>query len=145
MVTLEAIQIKNVRKVLKLRVRPDQKSFVASNRESLAEGARERLRGREVHAFAICDSGTPVGFLMVSREGSTWELWRFLIGREFQHRGYGKEALGLVLAWMKDRGGESCRLSYEPENMLAAALYHSFGFRETGEKDCGELVAVRPL
>ena len=36
---------------------------------------------------------------------------------------------------------EYCWLSYEPENTVAAGLYHSFGFSETGEMDGKELIA----
>ena len=38
-----------------------------------------------------------------------------------------------------------CWLSYEPENAAARALYRSFGFRETGEMDGDEVIAVLPL
>lgn len=38
-----------------------------------------------------------------------------------------------------------CWLSYEPENTAAKKLYHSFGFRETGEMDEGEIIAVLGL
>ena len=35
--------------------------------------------------------------------------------------------------------------SYEPENDVAAKLYHDFGFAENGEKDGDEIVAVLKL
>ena len=34
---------------------------------------------------------------------------------------------------------------YEPENTVSKALYHSFGFRENGEMDGDEIVAVLKL
>jgi diamine N-acetyltransferase len=40
---------------------------------------------------------------------------------------------------------EYCWLSYEPENKVAKALYESFGFTETGDKDGDELIAVLKL
>ena len=40
---------------------------------------------------------------------------------------------------------EYCWLSYEPENDVARKLYNSFGFRETGEMDEGEVVAALRL
>jgi len=40
---------------------------------------------------------------------------------------------------------ELCWLSYTPENTTAGELYHSLGFRETGELVDEELVAVLPL
>ena len=38
-----------------------------------------------------------------------------------------------------------CWLSYEPENERAKALYAAFGFRETGEFDGDEAIAVLKL
>ena len=38
-----------------------------------------------------------------------------------------------------------CWLSYEPENTAAKALYAGFGFRETGEFDGEEMIAVKKL
>ena len=38
-----------------------------------------------------------------------------------------------------------CALSYEPENEVAAKLYHSMGFVENGEMDDDEIVAVLKL
>ena len=43
------------------------------------------------------------------------------------------------------RVAEYYRLSYEPENEVARRLYASFGFRETGEKDCDERITVLKL
>lgn len=40
---------------------------------------------------------------------------------------------------------ERCRLSYAPENAAARALCRRFGFRETGEMDGDEVIAVLPL
>lgn len=40
---------------------------------------------------------------------------------------------------------EYCYLSYEPENIKAKALYHSFGFVETGDKDEDELIAAMKI
>ncbi len=35
--------------------------------------------------------------------------------------------------------------SWEPDNKVAAKLYHDFGFIENGEKDGDEIVAVLEL
>ena len=40
---------------------------------------------------------------------------------------------------------EKVWLSYESENTVAAELYHSFGFSETGEMDGEELIAKLKL
>ena len=40
---------------------------------------------------------------------------------------------------------DCCRISYDPQNTAAKALHARMGFRENGEKDGGEIVAVLPL
>ena len=63
-------------------------------------------------------------------------------------RGLGKAALAAALAYIRTfpcGRAKRCWLSYEPENAAARALYRSFGFRETGEMDGDEVIAVLPL
>ena len=40
---------------------------------------------------------------------------------------------------------EYCWLSYEPENTVAKELYASFGFKENGDMDGEEIIAVLKL
>ena len=64
-----------------------------------------------------------------------------MIDRPHQGRGYGTEAIRLILEDMKSRFG--CReiyLSTDPENKRGLHLYHKFGFRETGETDDDEII-----
>ena len=77
-----------------------------------------------------------------------YNLWRLMIDEKYQHKGYGREAVRLALDFINTLPcgkAEYCWLSYEPENEVARRLYHSFGFEETGEKDCDELIAVLKL
>ena len=67
-----------------------------------------------------------------------YNLWRLMIDKNHQNRGYGKQALELALSFIRTfpcGKADYCWLSYEPENVVAKALYASFGFIETGEKD----------
>lgn len=75
-------------------------------------------------------------------------IWRFMIDKNFQGRGYAKKALRLALDYIKTfpcGKARCCYLSYEPENTVAVRLYHSFGFVENGEYDGSEIVACLPL
>lgn len=71
-----------------------------------------------------------------------------MIDRRYQKRGYGRDALRLLLDYVRSfpDGEESfwCT-SWEPENEVAAKLYRSFGFEENGETDGDETVAVMRL
>ena len=76
------------------------------------------------------------------------EVWRLMIDKAYQGRGYGKEAVSLALDFIKSSPcglAEYCWLSYEPENEVAKKLYSSLGFNETGDMDGEELIAVLKL
>ena len=60
-------------------------------------------------------------------------IWRLMIDKKYQGKGYGKEALQLALDYVRTFPvGEAkyCWLSYEPGNDVARNLYRSFGFVE---------------
>ena len=46
---------------------------------------------------------------------------------------------------MATKKSAGCALSYEPDNDVAAKLYHKLGFVENGELDGEEIVAVLKL
>ena len=79
---------------------------------------------------------------------ANYNLWRLMIDEKYQNKGYGREAVRLALDFINTLPcgkAECCWLSYEPENEIARRLYQSFGFEETGEMDCDELIAVLKL
>lgn len=160
MLRLEKVNGKNVWDILKLEVSDNQKSFVASNDISIIE-AYTTITGNG-HAFPFCiyEDDVPVGFLMIGFDvDDYWEnapeiarknysLWRLMIDKSYQGKGYGRKAVRLALDFIKTfpcGAAEYCWLSYEPENNIARKLYTSFGFDETGEMDEEEVIAVLKL
>ena len=146
MIKLEKITGKNVWDILKLCVFERQKNFVASNDLSIIEAYTTITGNGYAFPFGIYEDDTPIGFLMIGFD--TDDLWRLMIDKNFQNKGYGKEAVGLALKFIKTfpcGEAEYCWLSYEPENEAASQLYHSFGFVETGEMDGEELIAILKL
>ncbi|MBQ7144082.1 MAG: GNAT family N-acetyltransferase [Oscillospiraceae bacterium] len=164
MIHLEKIDAKNIWDVLDLKVKRDQKSFVASNEISVVQAYAAQGTGCSAFPFAIYNDKRVVGFLMIGHneaalyelDGETppaalkhnYSLWRLMIDKRYQGRGYGREAIRLALDFIRTwpRGIEEyCELSYEPENETARELYRSMGFVENGEKDGDEIVAVLKL
>ena len=163
MIHLEKIDHKNVWDIIELEVTEAQDDFVASNRISLVQAYSVRDSETAAFPFGIYDGDTPVGFLMIGFNEAAaygedenppkilkgnYSLWRLMIDKRYQRRGYGREAVRLALAFVKTwpcGKAEYCALSYEPENEVAAKLYHSFGFAENGEMDGDEIVAVLKL
>lgn len=160
MVRLEPVTRQNIRQLLKLRVHEEQRDFVASNTESIVEAYLALSSGGYAWPFGIYDDDTPVGFLMIGYgAGEEWEnppayaregytLWRLMIDRAYQGRGYGRAAIGLALDFIRTfpcGNAGTCYLSYEPDNARARSLYLSMGFVETGDMDGDEAVAMMTL
>ena len=124
--------------LLDLKVAKEQENFVASNAVSLAQAYDTLADGKFVQAFGIWDGETPVGFAMIGHNSEEYE----------EKRGYGRDALKLLLDYIRSfpDGKEALwSTSWEPENEVAAKLYHDFGFIENGEMDGNEIVAVLKL
>ena len=150
MIRLEKISAADIRDLLNLKVSEAQKSFVAANDVSIIEACIAPTSGGHAFSFGIYDGDTPVGFCMIGygtdndwKEApavakDSYKLWRLMIDRRHQGKGYGKTAMRPVLDFIATEPcgpADLCRLSYEPENTAAKALYAGFGFRETGEWD----------
>ena len=159
-ISLEKITYKNyIRVGWQLKVSREQRNFVASNRSSLAEAYVAITNGGVALPFAICRNKKPIGFLMIGYglaedddlEGedpefvkiveSSYCIWRFMIDKRYQNRGYGRKAMQLALDYIHTfpcGKAELCWLSYEPENEVAKKLYASFGFVEQPQFYKGE-------
>ena len=160
MIRLEKISAGNIRDLLNLKVSEAQKSFVATNDASIIEACIALTSGGHAFPFGIYDGDTPVGFCMIGYgtdddwkdapavAKDSYNLWRFMIDRRYQGKGYGKAAMRLVLDFIATEPcgpAGLCWLSYAPENTGAKSLYAGFGFRETGEWDGDEVIAVKQL
>ena len=100
--------------VLALRVAPGQEGFIETTAQCLAEAAEEPTW----RPVALCDGGQVVGFAMY--------------GRFRNHR--------RVCAEYRC---DSIYLSLFDGNRQALALYESFGFVSTGERDTGGEAVMR--
>lgn len=159
MLTLKKIDRRNIWKIVSLEVGENQRKFVATNTESLLEAYTTVTAGGVALPFGIYDGDVPVGFVMIGYgelpdddnpaiAKGNYSVWRFMIDKNYQRMGYGKAAMELVLDYIRTfpcGRAEYCFLSYEPENTVAKKLYNSFGFRENGELDGEEIIAVLPL
>lgn len=139
-VSLRAVDEGNLRQVLRLQVAPHQEKFVASNAVSLAEAylAREQAWPRAIYA-----DETPVGFLMVYDDPRqpTYYLWRFMLDARYQALGFGRQALQLLIAHIRQRpAAQEILLSYAPGEGNPGPFYRQLGFVETGEIHDGEYV-----
>lgn len=147
-VTLVEITEANRAAVLALRVAPEQERFVSSVEASLAEAA-ESPEGRPWYRAVYVD-GEPVGFVMLSWNVpprppdliGPWLLWKLLIDRRHQGRGYGTDVVRQVARLVRAEGGTELLTGYVPADGGPAGFYARLGFVPTGDLDeDGEVVA----
>jgi len=146
-VRLENVTARNWRAVARLKLAPQQHDLVASNLYSIAQSKFDP----NAHPRAVYAGKVLVGFLMYDvwdtkekiREAS---IYRFMIDREHQGKGYGRAALARALDEIKaDPVVRKVSVGYMPENPVAKAFYASFGFAEAGKDEDGEIIAELKL
>jgi CubicO group peptidase (beta-lactamase class C family)/RimJ/RimL family protein N-acetyltransferase len=137
--------------VLSLSVREDQ-PFVAPNDVSLRQADEANAEQPGVaRPFAIYADEKLVGFCMFAfdpeeeDEDDRYWLWRFMIDKNEQDKGYGQAALREIIQYFRDNGADRLFLSTEPENERGLHIYHKAGFRETGIIEDDEAVMMRML
>jgi len=114
-----------------LKVRDDQKNFVADNAVSLAQ-----LNFLEnFYAKGIYLDDVMIGFALygIDEDDQQYWIYRMMIDEKYQGKGYGKQAIQLIIddiKSMKEDHHTTISLSYEPENKLAKYLYNKMGFKD---------------
>jgi diamine N-acetyltransferase len=142
-VTLQSITAANRAAVEALELAAGQEDLVATNLESLEEADEDPCaRPRAIYA-----DDRLVGFLMYDTpdEGLV-TIYRFMIDRREQGKGYGRRALVVALEEIRAMGGaREVSICYMPENVGARHLYRSAGFDEVDVDEDGEIIALLPL
>ena len=132
MVQIRPVTKHNLEEVLSLRVSDDQAGYVSTTAESLAQAY---IYQETAFPFAVYSDGEIVGFIMMGyyEEKKYYTLWKLLIDRNCQRRGYGKAVLLLGIQFLKKRfQANEIYTGVIPGNSVAKGLYESLGFTETG-------------
>ncbi|MFD9883409.1 GNAT family N-acetyltransferase [Streptomyces alboflavus] len=143
-VVLREVDDENWRAVADVAPLDDQRPYVpALAARYLLLSSREGVW----HSMAVCADDTVVGHIMWGRDddGSYW-LGGMLIDGPEQGKGVGRAAVRTLMAWLAEREGcRELRLSYHPDNAVAAGLYNSLGFQTTSDSSGDEVVAGLPV
>ena len=132
MVELREITKENYEEILSLQVSKEQRGFVPTVTEALAQAWVYR---GTAYPFAVYDDGKPVGFIMLGyyEEKEQYTVWKFLIDEKHQRKGYGKAALRAAIEWLQQTFRVTeVFLGCAHENHVAEKLYASLGFMRTG-------------
>jgi len=138
-IELRELNKSNYRDILNLKVAENQTKFVATNAHSLAQA----LFHETAWYRGIYVEDTAVGFVMLDldRQKPEYYLWRYMIDSRFQRKGYGLQALELIIEFVKTLpNSHEFFLSFVPENGNPKPFYEKLGFAETGEIEDNERV-----
>jgi len=138
-ITLREITENTLRPVLQLEVTGGQKKMVAPNSVSIAQAHFSK----NAWFRAIYAGKTPVGFVMlyIDRKKREYDVWRFMIDRRHQRKGYGTRAMRQIIKFVKTLPrARELHLSHAPVRGNPAPFYKKLGFIHTGEWNEGERV-----
>ena len=145
---LREVTHENWRSTLQLTVHPEQQHFIADYVPIAAIALAKayiRPEGRVWTPYAFYVATDMIGFTMLAYEPRSKEnywLFHFFIDQHYQGKGYGKQALSLLLEFVKEYHSQcqTLQLTVHPENYTAQRLYTSMGFQPTGAEIDGEPV-----
>lgn len=85
---------------ISLKVDDSQQYFVADNARSLVEASFEE----GLYTLGIYRNEEMIGFILYDYDETFpgWSMSRFMIGRQYQGKGYGKQAVIEFLEYFKD-------------------------------------------
>ena len=154
MIRLEKINGNNWEEAIDLAVSEDHKKHVAPNLYSIAEVQFHP----GYNAYAIYNGDNMVGFAMygaseeIDEEDSEYVypytlFWilRFMIAEGERFKGYGKEAMKLIINDAVKAGHDKVFLSTDPDNEKGIRFYTKLGFTTTGVMQYEEEVFVLNL
>lgn len=130
-VELREITAATVRTICGLEVAEEQRENVAPVAISIAQAHFEpRATFRAIYA-----GDEPVGFILWRDDDKpdTAYLWRFMIDRRHQGKGYGRAALEQTFAMLKTRGVATISASVVRGEHSPLGFYLSAGFIEANE------------
>ncbi|WP_170561262.1 GNAT family N-acetyltransferase [Ruegeria atlantica] len=153
MVEFILLSQKTLRPLAALTVRDDQAGFVATNLMTMAQSIFES--GSDI--YGIWNGDEPVGLLatidMAHPDADLDDgddpdgvyIWRLMVDKSQQGRGYGKAALEFAKSVALKKGRANLVISVVDEPGSALPLYQAFGFVPTGRLVDGEVELIMRL
>lgn len=137
MIRLTDVTEDNWLSVAALSVKEDQQKFLAPAIGILARGYV--YRDCNARVIVILNDDTVVGVALVREftdEPLGYDLQQFMIGREYQGRGYGSAALGMILDELrKEARFDHVEVCVKKKDAGAIRLYEKHGFVDSGYFD----------
>ncbi len=123
--------------VASLSVKEEQKKYVAPAIGIIARGYVYRDCNVKIYAFE--NDGVIVGMALVREftdEPLGYDLQQFMIDKQYQRKGYGSQALQLILDELRKEGHyDHVELCVKKADAEAIRLYEKYGFADSGYVD----------
>lgn len=150
MIELKAIKHDNWLECIELDVHSWQRQFVNPNIFSLAEAFVHSDANKEEAEeyyrcipFAIYSESRMIGFTLITYEKECdfdgfpgYEIYRLMIAKEYQGKGFGKEAIKSILEYIKTfpygKAG-NIYASWHPDNTASERAFLGSGFKIVGK------------
>ena len=124
--------------ISRLSVREDQRGYLDNALGIIARGYV--YRACRARVIGIADDETIIGVALVKdldEEPACYDLQQFMIGRRYQGKGYGKQALELLLKMIfEELDGKEFLYSCFEENTKSQKLCEALGFEYKYSKQC---------
>jgi len=137
MIRLVPVTENNWMDIAVLSVKEHQKDYVAPAIGILARGYVYRDCHARIYAFE--ESGVIVGTALVREftdEPLGYDLQQFMVDRQYQNKGYGSQALELILDELRNEGRyDHVELCVKKADAEAIHLYEKHGFIDSGYVD----------
>ena len=142
-VELQPLTRENWEAAAELRLADGQADFVAENLWTIAETQFYPWVERRV----IVVEGEVVGLAVYgsNAEGGEWWLYRFMIDRDHQRKGYGRAALAALVEQWRERSIPRVSVGFHQRNDAAERLYLRAGFLPGPDASWGEKTATLTL
>ena len=137
MIKLVDVNEQNWLDVVSLSVNEDQKKFLDTPIGIVARGYIYRSDNARV--YGISNNEHIIGVALVKdmdEEPACYDLQQFMIDRRFQNKGYGTEALRLILSVLSKEGKyDQVEVCVNKNDAAALWMYKKAGFEDTGYID----------
>lgn len=141
---IEEVNENNWRECVNLKVADNQRDYIEDNALSIAQSKYEP----QWIPVCIYYDDKMIGFAMHGTDIDNGHVWldRFMIDERYQGNGYGSLAIKELIKLLQST--YKCNriyLSTTLNNKGVQKFYEQFGFKATGELECGEDVMILDL
>lgn len=130
MISFKEINEDNYDEILKLEVLEVDKHFIAPNVRSLADCWLYR-KNNDCFPYGIYYGNLLVGFILICIDDKEYYIWRMMIDKNYQNRGYGSKVLEYIIDIVeKDSTIDYILTDYVLGNVKMKNLLEKYNFKE---------------